>query len=53
MSVILIFPVVLYGCDTWSLILRKKCRQRVFENTAMRMIFGLKREKVTGVEKTT
>jgi hypothetical protein len=28
--------------------LREKCRQRVFENRAMRMIFGLKREKVTG-----
>jgi hypothetical protein len=25
-------PVVLYGCETWSLTLREECRLRVFEN---------------------
>jgi len=28
----IILPVVLYGCETWSLILREECRLRVFEN---------------------
>ena len=37
--------VVLYGCETWSLTLREKCRLRVFENRIMRRIFGLKRDE--------
>jgi hypothetical protein len=28
-------PVVLYGCETWSLTLREECRLRVFENRTM------------------
>jgi hypothetical protein len=28
----IILPVVLYGCETWLLILREKHRLRVFEN---------------------
>jgi len=28
----IILPVVLYGCETCSLILREECRLRVFEN---------------------
>jgi len=43
-----IFPVVLYGCKTWSLILRKERRLRVFENRVLRRIFGPKRDEVTG-----
>jgi hypothetical protein len=43
-----IFHVVLYGCETWSLTLREKRRLRVFENRALRRIFGPKREEVTG-----
>jgi hypothetical protein len=43
-----ILPVVLYGCETWSLILREERRLRVFENRVLRGIFGLKREEVTG-----
>ena len=39
--------VVFYGCEIWSLTLRKKRRLMVFENTVLR-IFGLKRDKVTG-----
>jgi hypothetical protein len=41
-------PVVLYGCETWSLTLREECRLRVFENRLLRRIFGLKRDEVTG-----
>ena len=35
-------PVVLYGSETWSLTLREERRLRIFENTAMRRIFGFK-----------
>jgi len=41
-------PVVLYGCETWSLTLREKRRLRVFENRVLRRIFGPKRHEVTG-----
>jgi hypothetical protein len=41
-------PVVLYGCDTWSLTLREEHRLRVFENRVLRRIFGSKRYEVTG-----
>jgi hypothetical protein len=44
----IILPVVLYGCETWSLILREKCRLKVFENKVLRRIFGPKRDEVTG-----
>ena len=44
----IILPVVLYGCETWSLPLREKCRLRVFENRVLRRIFGCKRNEVTG-----
>jgi hypothetical protein len=44
-----ILPVVLYGCETWSLTLREKHRLRVFENSVLRRIFGPKRDEVTGV----
>jgi hypothetical protein len=32
-------PVVLYGCETWSLTLREEQRLRVFENGVLRRIF--------------
>jgi len=38
--------VVLYGCETWSFILREERRLRVFENRVLR-IFGPKRDAVT------
>ena len=44
----IILPVVLYGCETWSLTLREECRLRVFENGAMRRIFGPRRDEVIG-----
>ena len=44
----IILPVVLYGCETWSLTLREERRMRVFENRMLRTIFGPKRDEVTG-----
>jgi hypothetical protein len=44
----IILPVVLYGCETWSLTLREEHRLRVFENGVQRRIFGPSRDKVTG-----
>jgi hypothetical protein len=44
----IILPVVLYGCETWSLTLREEHRLMVFENRVLRGIFGPKREEVTG-----
>jgi hypothetical protein len=44
----IILPVVLYGCETWSLTLREEHRLRVFENRVLRRIFGSKRDEVTG-----
>jgi hypothetical protein len=41
----IILPVVLYGCETWSLTLREEHRLRVFENRVLRRIFGSKRTK--------
>jgi len=43
----IIFPVVLYGYETWSLILKEERRLRVFENRVFRRIFGPKRDEVT------
>jgi hypothetical protein len=43
----IILPVV-YGCETWSLILGEERRLRVFENWILRRIFGPKRDEVTG-----
>jgi hypothetical protein len=44
----IIFPLVLYGCETWSLTLREEHRLRAFEKRVLRMIFGPKRDEVTG-----
>jgi len=44
----IILPVVLYGCETWSLTLREERRLRVFENRLLRKICGPKRDEVTG-----
>jgi hypothetical protein len=40
--------LVLYGCETWSLILREEHRLRVFENRVLRRVFGTKSDEVTG-----
>jgi hypothetical protein len=44
----IILPIVLYGCETWSLTLTDERRLRAFENRVLRRIFGLKRDEVTG-----
>jgi hypothetical protein len=44
----IILPVVLYGCETWSLTLREEHRLRVLENRVLRRIFGPRRDQVTG-----
>jgi hypothetical protein len=44
----IILPVVLYGCETWSLTLREEHKLRVFENRVLRRMFGPKRDEVTG-----
>jgi len=44
----LILPVVLYGCETWSLTLREERRVKVFENGVLRRVFEPKRDEVTG-----
>jgi hypothetical protein len=43
-----ILPVVLYGCETWSLTLREEYRLSVFENRVLRRMFGPKRDEVRG-----
>jgi hypothetical protein len=43
----IILPVVLHGCETWSLTLREEHRLWVFANRVMR-IFGHKRDEVMG-----
>jgi len=44
----IILPVVVYGCETWSLTLREERRLRVFENRVLRRVFGPKIDEVTG-----
>jgi hypothetical protein len=42
----IILPVVLYGCETWSLMLKEEHRLMVFENRVLKRIFGLKRDRI-------
>ena len=44
----IILPVVLYGCETWSLTLREERRLSVFENSVLRRMFGPKSDEVKG-----
>jgi hypothetical protein len=44
----IILPVVLYGCEAWTLTLREERRLKVFENRVLRRVFGPKRDLVTG-----
>ena len=44
----IILPVVLYGCETRSLILLEERKLRVFENMVLRRIFEPRRDEVTG-----
>jgi hypothetical protein len=43
----IIFPVVLYGCETWSLILGEELSLRLFENRVLKRLFGPKMDEVT------
>jgi hypothetical protein len=43
-----ILPVVLLGCETWSLTLREEHRLRVFENRMLMRIFRAKRDEMVG-----
>jgi hypothetical protein len=45
---IIVWPVVLYGCETWSLTMREEHRLRVFESRVLRRVFGPNRDEVTG-----
>jgi len=47
MYITLILPVVLYGCETWSLTLREERRLGVSENRVVRRIFRPKKDEVT------
>jgi hypothetical protein len=47
-KLILNVSVILYGCETWSLTLREEHRLRVFDNRVLRILFGRKRDEVTG-----
>ena len=44
----IILPVVLYGCEAWSLTLQVERKLRVFENMVLRRTFGPRRGEVTG-----
>jgi hypothetical protein len=44
----IILPVVLYGCETWSVTFGEEHRLSVFENCVLRGIFGPKRDEMTG-----
>ena len=44
----IVLPVVLYGCETWSVTPREERRLRVFENMVLRRVFGPKKDEVTG-----
>jgi hypothetical protein len=49
----LILPLILYGCETLSLILREEHRLRMFENRVLRRIYGLKRDEMMGEWRTS
>jgi hypothetical protein len=44
----IILPVILYGCETWSLTLKEEQRLRMLENMVLRRIFGPKGKEVEG-----
>ena len=46
-TIVLGLPVVLYGCETWSLTLREEHRLRVFQNKVFRKIFWSKKDEIT------
>jgi len=49
----IIFPVVFYGCETWSMTLRGAYQLSVFEIRVLRIMFGPNGDEVTEMEKVT
>jgi hypothetical protein len=45
---IIILPVVLYECETWSLTLGEEHRLSMCENMVLRRILGPKRDEIIG-----
>jgi len=45
--IIIVLPLVLYGCATWSLTLREERRLRVFDSWVLREVFVAKWDEVT------
>jgi hypothetical protein len=43
----IVFPVVLYGFETWSGTIKEEHRLRVSENRVLRRTFGPRRDEVT------
>ena len=43
-----ILSVAICEYETWSLVLKKECRLREFENRMLRKVSGSVREEVTG-----
>jgi len=43
-----VLPVVLYGCEAWTVTLRQEHRLRASKNRALRRIFGPKKEVMSG-----
>jgi hypothetical protein len=44
----IIFPVELYGCETWCLTVREEHRLKVFEDIVLRKVFGPKKDEAIG-----
>jgi hypothetical protein len=42
----IILPTVVYGCETWSLTLKKEPRQRAFESRMMKRKTGRNRDEI-------
>ena len=42
----IVFNLVYYGCETWSLTVKEQRRLRVFRNRVLRRMFGPKRDEV-------
>jgi len=43
-----IILLAFYECETWSFTLNEEHRLRVFENRVLRIIFGPKKDEITG-----
>ena len=49
---VIILPAVLYGCENLLLTMREKRRLWALENRVLGIIFGSKRDEVTGMERS-